>query len=125
MFIPDLFREVAPGGVRDVERLAARPGARWYAAGTVGGVTFDDEVELRHGDVAVDGDAALFERGCNWVKAAAWRAEDDGGPRSEESGRFGLSGMDPSTHRGVGGSTQATESIELDSGSILGGCAHV
>ena len=31
-FIPDLFREVAQDGVRDGERLAARPGTHWYAA---------------------------------------------------------------------------------------------
>ena len=78
VFIPDLFREVAPDGVRDAERLAARPGARWCAAETVAGVTLGDEVELRHGDVAVAGDAALFIRGCNWLKALAWRAEEDG-----------------------------------------------
>ena len=53
VFIPDLFREVAQDGVRDVERLSARPGARGYA---VAGVTLGDEVELRHGDVAVNGD---------------------------------------------------------------------
>ena len=35
-----------------------------------------DEVELRDGDVAVDGDAALFKRRGNWLNAMAWRAED-------------------------------------------------
>ena len=60
--IPDLFREVAPDGVRDGERLAARPGTRWYAAETGAGATLGDEVKLRHGDVAVDGDAALSEK---------------------------------------------------------------
>ena len=70
------FREVAQDGVRDGERLAARPGTRWYAAETGASVTLGDEVELRGGDVAVDGDAALFKRGGNWPKALAWRAED-------------------------------------------------
>ena len=72
VFIPDVFREVAPDGARDVERLAARPGA----AETVADLTLGDEAELRHGDVAVDGDAAVFKRGCNWQKAMTWRAED-------------------------------------------------
>ena len=36
---------------------------RWYAAETGAGVTLGDWVELRDGDVAVDGDAALFKRG--------------------------------------------------------------
>ena len=44
-FSPDLFREVAPDGVRDGERLAARPGTRWCAAETGAGVTLGDEVE--------------------------------------------------------------------------------
>ena len=30
-FIPDFFREVAQDGVRDGERLSARPGTHWYA----------------------------------------------------------------------------------------------
>ena len=71
-----MFREVAQNGVRDGERLAARLGNRWYAAETGAGVTLGDEVELRDGDVAVDGDAALFKRRGNWLKAMAWRAED-------------------------------------------------
>ena len=40
-------------------------------------MTLGDGVELRHGDVAVDGDAALFKKGCKWLKATTWRAEDD------------------------------------------------
>ena len=40
------------------------------------GVTLGDEVEHGQGDVAVDGDAALFERRGNWLKAVAWRSED-------------------------------------------------
>ena len=75
-FIPDVFREVAQDGVRDGEWLAARPGNLWHAAETGAGVTLGDEVELRDGDVAVDGDAALFMSGGNWPKAMAWRAED-------------------------------------------------
>ena len=67
-FIPDLFREVAPDGVRDGERLASRPGTRWCAAGTGAGVTLGEDVELRHGDVAVDGDAVLFKRGRQLAK---------------------------------------------------------
>ena len=47
-----------------------------YAAETGAGVTLGDEVELRHGDVAVDGDAALFKRGGNWLKAMDWRSEE-------------------------------------------------
>ena len=39
-------------------------------------MTLSDEVEPRHGDVAVDGDAALFKRGDSWLKVTAWRAED-------------------------------------------------
>ena len=62
-FIPDLFREAAKGWVRDGERLAARPRTRWYAAETGALVTLGDEVELRDGDVAVDGDAALSKKG--------------------------------------------------------------
>ena len=61
-FIPDLFRGVAQDGVRDVERLAARPGTRWCAAETGAGVSLGDEVVLGDGYVAVDGDAALFKR---------------------------------------------------------------
>ena len=74
-FIPDQFSEVAQDAVRDGERLAARPGTRWYAAETGAGVTLGAEVELRGGDVAVDGDAAQFKRRGNWLKAVAWRAE--------------------------------------------------
>ena len=37
-------------------------------------MTLGDEVELRPGDVAVGGEAALFKRGF-WLKAMAWRAE--------------------------------------------------
>ena len=37
VFIPELFKGFAPDGVRDGERLAARPGARWYAAETGAG----------------------------------------------------------------------------------------
>ena len=55
-----MFSEAASDGVRDVDGLSARPGARWYVVETVAGVTLGDEVELRHGDVAVDDDAALF-----------------------------------------------------------------
>ena len=78
-----------------MERLAARPGARWYAAETGAGVTIG---ELRHGDVAVDDVAAHgLESGIRW------------GLRSEELGRFGMSGSDLSSHCGVGGSTQSTE----------------
>ena len=44
---PDLFR--AQDGVRDGERLAARPGTRWYAAETGAGVTLGGEVEFRDG----------------------------------------------------------------------------
>ena len=59
-FIPDLFREVAQGGVRDGERLAARLGTRRCAAEIGAGVTLGDAVEFRDGDVAVDGDAAFL-----------------------------------------------------------------
>ena len=78
MFIPDLFKEVAPDRVRDGERLAPRLGARWYAAETGADVTLGDEVELRLGGVAVDDCAAFLKRGCDWLKAMAWRAEYDG-----------------------------------------------
>ena len=37
---------------RDDERIEARPGLRWYAAESGGGVTLGDEAVLRSGDVA-------------------------------------------------------------------------
>ena len=43
-------------------RKADRLGTRWYAAETGASVTLGDEVALRDGDVAVEGDAALFKR---------------------------------------------------------------
>ena len=52
-FVPELFRGVAAVVARDDETLDAGPGTRWYAAESGGGVTLGDEVELRHGDVAV------------------------------------------------------------------------
>ena len=62
---------------RDDERLESRPGSRWFEAESGGGVILGDEVELRLGDVAVDGEATnTFKRGGLWLKAMAWRAED-------------------------------------------------
>ena len=43
---------------------------------TGAGVILGDEVELRDGDVAVEGDAALLKRRGNWLKAMAWGADD-------------------------------------------------
>ena len=39
-------------------------------------MTLGDEVQLRPGDVALGGEAALFKRRRFWLKAIAWRAED-------------------------------------------------
>ena len=61
---------------RDDGRLEARPGSRWSAAQSGGGVTLGDEVDLRPRDVAVGGEAALFKRGGFRLKAMAWRAEE-------------------------------------------------
>ena len=60
---------------RDDERIEARPGLRWSAAESGGGVTLGDEAVLRPGDVAASGEAALLKRGGFWLKAMAWRAE--------------------------------------------------
>ena len=118
---PDLFRESASDGVCDVDWLSARPGARWYAVETVAGVTLGDEVELRHGDVAVDGDAALFERGCNWLNAMTWRAEDD--VVHDQMSLGGLGCWNGSVHawRCWWKYTVNRVDRELDSGSILEG----
>ena len=45
----------------------SRSGVRLYAVETTVGVGLDVEIELRHGDVAVDDDTALFKRVCNWL----------------------------------------------------------